>query len=127
MNDHKVIIEELMRTGKWDELNINLGIRANFKCEYCDKDFLASVENYKEWQKDHIIPLSQGGLDNMDNLALCCRTCNVNVKGRWNPLTVVENGQDRALLVEAVREYVITRRTEILAEVLNVRDVVFGR
>ncbi|RBO82377.1 hypothetical protein [Marinomonas aquiplantarum] len=43
------IIEALVNTGQWGENDVILGIRAGFKCEYCDKDLLVSVENYKEW------------------------------------------------------------------------------
>jgi 5-methylcytosine-specific restriction endonuclease McrA len=36
-----------------------------------------AVENYKEWQTDHIFPLSKGWEDNMKNYALSCRICNL--------------------------------------------------
>lgn len=47
--------------------------RAQLRCEYCHAD--------ERWQFirftiDHIIPLSVGGSDEIDNLALACRNCN---------------------------------------------------
>lgn len=47
--------------------------RANYFCEYCHSD--------ERWQFviftiDHILPVSQGGKDNLDNLALACFHCN---------------------------------------------------
>ncbi|MDP7159105.1 MAG: HNH endonuclease signature motif containing protein [Candidatus Pacebacteria bacterium] len=129
MNNHKKIIAELISTGKWDQFNAEIGISANFKCEYCGKDLLASVENYREWQKDHIIPLSKGGSgkkDNKDNIALACRTCNVNVKSQWNPEDIVGKNATRKEKIEAVRKYVIHKRTELLEEVSYCRKIVFG-
>jgi HNH endonuclease len=47
--------------------------RAGYLCEYCHTD--------ERWQLvqftiDHIIPLSKGGTDEIDNLALACFHCN---------------------------------------------------
>jgi DNA-directed RNA polymerase subunit N (RpoN/RPB10) len=41
------------------------------KCFYCGK----SLTN-KEVTIEHIIPKSSGGKDNLDNLAVCCRSIN---------------------------------------------------
>ncbi len=48
--------------------------RANRKCEYC----LASelVFNFL-FEIDHFIPLSEGGTDDLGNLVLACRSCNL--------------------------------------------------
>lgn len=56
MNQENIAI--LKRNFKWSEEQIQLGLRAKFKCEYCDKDLLSLIDNYKLWQKDHIIPRS---------------------------------------------------------------------
>ena len=47
--------------------------RAQLRCEYCHAD--------ERWQFirftiDHVLPLSAGGSDGADNLALACRNCN---------------------------------------------------
>lgn len=82
--EEKRIIKRLCDTGKWDERSAIVGIRAKFKCEYCGKDLLKNIFNYKEWQIDHIIPLASGGQDDLENIALSCRFCNVVLKRRWN-------------------------------------------
>ncbi len=122
------IIESLIDTGLWGENDVKIGIRAGFKCEYCDKDLLASVDNYKEWQKDHIIPKFKEGenTDRIENIALSCRTCNVSIKNRWNPAEVTGNNASRQELIAAVREYVRKRRTEILIDICSFREIVYS-
>ena len=47
--------------------------RAKYLCEYCH----ASEQwQYVPFTVDHIIPLSLGGNDNLENLALACFHCN---------------------------------------------------
>lgn len=122
------IIEALVNTGQWGENDVILGIRAGFKCEYCDKDLLASVDNYKEWQKDHIIPLSKGGEDINDNIAISCKTCNVNIKGRWNPADEsTSDNPSRQELINVVRDYCIKRRTKMLSDICLFRQIVFTK
>jgi hypothetical protein len=47
--------------------------RANGLCEYCQ-----AVEKWQfvQFTIDHVLPKSQGGTDNLDNLALACFHCN---------------------------------------------------
>jgi 5-methylcytosine-specific restriction endonuclease McrA len=124
---HK-IIEDLVSTGQWGENDVILGIRAGFKCEYCDKDLLASVDNYKEWQKDHIIPKSKGGEDINENIAISCKTCNVNIKGRWNPVDeIISENPTRNELIAVVREYGKNRRTQMLSDICLFRKIVFEK
>ena len=47
--------------------------RANHLCEYCHT---AERWQYVRFTIDHVIPLSQGGSDDLDNLALACFHCN---------------------------------------------------
>jgi 5-methylcytosine-specific restriction endonuclease McrA len=122
------IIESLVSTGQWGENDVVLGIRAGFKCEYCDKDLLATVDNYKEWQKDHIIPKSKGGEDINENIAISCKTCNVNIKSRWNPADELEEeNATREELINVVREYVRNRRTQMLSDICSFRKIVFSK
>lgn len=47
--------------------------RANYLCEYCH----ASEQwQYVRFTVDHVIPLAQGGVDSLENLALACFHCN---------------------------------------------------
>jgi len=69
----------------WAKPTPEIAERAKYRCEYCDLDFLASLENYKLWQVDHIVSVNAGGNEGIANLALTCRRCNRDYKGRWNP------------------------------------------
>ena len=120
------IIEKLVATGKWSESAARRGLRSKFKCEYCDRDLLASVDDYKEWQEDHIIPVSSGGEDTDDNIVISCRTCNVNVKSKWDPRIVCGQNPSREELILAVREYVANRREKYLSDVTQFREIVYG-
>ena len=43
----KEIIFQLIKKYRWSEEQIYLAMRANFRCEYCDKDLFENIENYK--------------------------------------------------------------------------------
>lgn len=48
--------------------------RARHNCEYCHApEVIFNVA----FEVDHIIPIAKGGLDDLQNLALACRICNL--------------------------------------------------
>jgi len=122
--DQKRLLRELESTGKWGTDAVKIGIRAKFRCEYCGKDLLKSLENYKEWNIDHIVPQSDGGRDTMANLALSCRTCNVSLKGQWNPRTVIGENGGRAKLLGEAKKYIESKRNEAEKELKEFRKIV---
>jgi len=48
-------------------------IRANHLCEYCHA---SEKWQYVRFTVDHVIPLTKGGIDKLNNLALACFHCN---------------------------------------------------
>jgi 5-methylcytosine-specific restriction endonuclease McrA len=72
--DETEVIREIAKNKAWSESAARLCVRAGFKCEYCDLDFLESPITYKQIQFDHIVPKRSGGPDSEDNLAAVCRT-----------------------------------------------------
>jgi hypothetical protein len=48
--------------------------RAGYRCEYCGYSEAASSTPL---EVNHIIPEAKGGPTTIDNLALCCRSCNL--------------------------------------------------
>lgn len=117
---------QLVKEMGWGAWVIDIAVRAHFRCEYCDRDLLESADAYKEWQHDHIVPQSAGGGDEPNNMALSCRTCNVNFKGQWNPRNHLSGNPSREELIQAIRIYVARKRTAAFAEVDKVRRIVYG-
>jgi len=78
-NKNKVLLYESRRRAKkignggshtleeW----IELLKKSNYKCNFCKK----GIKEIK-LTKDHIIPLSKGGTDNIDNIQVLCFRCN---------------------------------------------------
>ncbi len=124
MNRKEQIIEKLVATKKWDAFSVELGIRARFKCEYCGKDMFASVENYKEWTQNYIIPNSKGGIHSEENIALACRTCGYSIKNKWNPADHIKGESSRAALINATREHIAQQRKNLLEEILYFKSVI---
>ena len=107
----------------WPENTAWLCERAGFKCEYCGLDFFASVANFKSIQIDHIVPLSKGGKDTNDNKAISCRTCNFDLKSRWNPAKGCDS-KDRDKLIEAARNYIKEKEKNYLDEIALIKSIV---
>ncbi len=92
-----------------------IGERAGYKCEYCDRDMLASLSAFNSWVHDHIIPRSAGGEDSFENLALCCQYCN-GIKYSWNPGEKAGKDASRKELIKIVREHFAEKGMEKLKE-----------
>lgn len=105
MKKHPDDLEILRRDLKFPLNQIEIAIRANFKCEYCDKDLLESVDSYDSWQIDHIVP---DGNDDLENLALACKTC--NFMKRHSGKNILENLKTRSEKVAFSRKLVTERR-----------------
>jgi HNH endonuclease len=93
----KAIVNAFLRTGKWGRVELFLGFRAEFKCEYCGLDLLSTVDAYKLWEKDHI---ERGAGDDPENLALACLVCNSKLKNRW---TLSAGSAERSTRLKVVR------------------------
>lgn len=125
LDEYHRIVESLVATNIWNRRTAAIGLRAGFRCQYCDCDLIESPDRYKARQIDHIIPRSKdGSIDDGENLALSCRECNVDFKKRWDPRSAVGANSSRSELVSAVRQYVSERRSITQAELDNVRKIV---
>ena len=98
---------------EWRERWATVCERAGYKCEYCDKDMLASLDDYLSMEADHITHQSAGGCDTVDNIALSCSVCNgKKLKDKWNPAEKAEEdaSRDPRSLIPAVRRYLKKKR-----------------
>lgn len=69
--------------------------RAGGNCEYCRLPEAASVLPH---QVDHVIASQHGGLDDLDNLCLCCIRC--NLKKGPNIASLDPEAAERARVVQ---------------------------
>lgn len=120
----KELIKRLVETKLWGERSVKIGIRANFRCEYCGKDLLKSIANYKEWQEDHIVPLSKGGKDTLDNIALSCRFCNVVLKKRWSPLEKNAKKMSREELIQEVKKHLDQEKKKEIQKLKMINKII---
>lgn len=69
-------IRQRVRIPKWAQKAIFY--RDNGRCVLCGKDLTNTyhITENKEIQYDHIVPLAEGGLNDVCNLQLCCAKCN---------------------------------------------------
>lgn len=115
---HEELTEKLEALGSgWSPETAKLGIRAKFRCEYCDRYLLRSIEDYDTWQVEHIIPVSKGGSEkDFDNMAIACKTCNFMKRSD------VPEGDTRAERLRSARHLIYEKRKrkqEELDEVLH--------
>ena len=120
------VISQLVKTGKWSDEQARLGERAGWRCEYCDRDMLGDIFNYKLWQRDHIIPKCTGGGEDFDNLAVSCRNCNWDFKRDWDPRTAIDPSSipGRDDLIRAARAYITGKREGAEEELRLMRRII---
>tara|TARA_B110000467_G_C18059851_1_gene335622 strand:- start:24 stop:629 length:606 start_codon:yes stop_codon:yes gene_type:complete len=93
-------------------INATLFKRDAHKCLYCGNIF-----SYNELSRDHVVPLSKGGVDTWTNVVTCCKRCN-NHKGARTP-------EDANMLLIAIPfspsrvEYIILRGRRILQDQMD--------
>ncbi len=71
------------------------------ECQWCGK-LMRGTPEY-----DHILPLSRGGENVIDNLAVCCRTCNRRKAGkdpvRWAHEIYARTGEITPLITQVLK------------------------
>lgn len=98
------LITELSAVGWFKESQLSVMLPADFRCEYCGQDLLASFNECFNAQSDHIVPKSKGGADTEWNLAACCTTCN---SLKWD---YVPHGESRDERIADAARYVHEQR-----------------
>jgi 5-methylcytosine-specific restriction endonuclease McrA len=114
------IIQTLQDSFRFGEWNARRGVEQDCRCAYCERDLLASYNDYNSWQFDHVYPMSQGGEHSFENIVVCCKACN------YLKLTYVPDGTTHQERIADARRYVLARRAEMEAEIDQVRLLVRG-
>jgi CRISPR/Cas system Type II protein with McrA/HNH and RuvC-like nuclease domain len=112
---------ELMKLS-WSAEAIDLGITQKFKCYYCDRDLLASIEDYDVWQFDHIVPISKGGSDSTTNKVVACKLCNFS-KRNWDPQLVAGKDASMEELQRLALAHVMTEHNKKRERLNKVKQV----
>jgi HNH endonuclease len=75
--------------------------RDNGICQYCDADILSSFSTYWSATVDHVLAVSVGGEDTLENLKLSCTGCN-GLLSRSGALITFEDR--KALVIKRIAE-----------------------
>ena len=67
------------------EIRHQVAAKYKFKCKYCGRS-----TRHVKCHVDHIIPLSRGGTNDIDNLCLACRDCNLR---KYNKIYADNKGE----------------------------------
>ena len=98
------LLAEFAKVGWFKAPHLSVLVRADFRCEYCGLDLLASFNDCFNAQLDHIHPRSKGGSNEESNFAACCTTCN---SLKWD---YVPCGEDRDERLADAGRYVREQR-----------------
>ena len=111
--EREFMLDELTTTHRWNQTTLNLAIQSGFKCEYCDRDLIISVDDYSGVQLDHILPKSKYPQyeNDFNNLATACRFCNF-LKRAWNPSNPAQPNLGRDELIKRVRDHLAPMRNK---------------
>ena len=117
------LAKSLMHDFRFSREQVTLGIKASFRCQYCGRDLLESVNAYDSWNTEHVVPTSKKGDPGPENWALACKTCNF-IKGNWLP----EDPGFRTLPLDEqipiVRRHVQQKRAEKRMEIAKMRRLI---
>jgi len=117
------LVERLMREFRFSPEQVELGLKAGFRCQDCGRDLLESVDAYDAWHTEHVVPTSKEGPPGTENWALACKTCNF-MKGNWLPDDPAFRGLSLDEQIAVMRRRVQERRADKQLEVARLRRVV---
>ena len=114
----------LMQTAGWSSEAVALGIRAGFKCEYCDLDLLSSVETYKSASRPYCTPYEGARPRQPGEPGSRLPKHATLPEEQMYPSKDARSSATRQELISEVRDYVRRCRTDYLKEVARIRTLV---
>jgi CRISPR/Cas system Type II protein with McrA/HNH and RuvC-like nuclease domain len=82
--------------------------RDNHRCVYCGKYLLLDFETFYSAEKDHLVPRSKDGNEEVENFVLACNVCN-RFKSNYKPEFEL-TANNREQYIHDIRKYVMSRR-----------------
>lgn len=85
-------------------------VRDGYRCVYCGKDILKSLDSFAASHLDHLKPRRSGGTDDVINCVIACAVCN-SMKAGFDPspdAPVTEDTFNSVVL--AARNYITDKR-----------------
>ncbi len=82
-------------------------VRDNYRCIYCGRDMISSLNDWLSLEIDHLEPSSKKGKDEDDNRVTSCNVCN-RLKSSYKPDKDFPSGFNERL--EIMRKYVLEKR-----------------
>ena len=82
-------------------------IKDKYQCVYCDKDLTERFDDWMSIQVDHLIPLSKGGSDKLDNRVTSCNICN-SIKHSYLPDDYGNLSKEK--LLNKIKIYILDKR-----------------
>ena len=79
-------------------------VRDNYRCTYCGRDMISSLDDWLSLEIDHLKPSSKKGKDEDGNLVTSCNVCN-KLKSNFDPGDLPEDQQ-----IEITRKHVLKKR-----------------
>jgi len=106
-SDQESTIRSLEADG-WHRDTIRVWLRSGCHCAYCGKDMLTDADTFFYGNNiDHLVPLSRGGSEEVENRVLACRACNF-LKRDFDPR--LPGPADRAELIKRARAEIDRKR-----------------
>ena len=86
-------------------------VRDNYRCIYCGRDMLKSLDDWLSLEVDHLIPRKKASEDDQnahddENLVTSCNVCN-KLKSNYCPSEIPETSSEK---IEHMRKYVLEKR-----------------
>ena len=122
--DQDEVAAELARLPRWYDVSLVVWPRAGYRCEYCGRNLLASLDEYRwGWNHDHLIPRSVSQDDSNDNMVLSCVACN-RYKDTFDPHSVAGPDASRDDLIAAASKKIEELRSADQQLLEQVRHIV---
>jgi len=83
--------------------------RDRYRCIYCGRDMLKSLDDWLSLEIDHIIPSSKSEDNSLDNMVTSCNVCN-KYKSSYFHEDLLKLSREKQ--IEKIREHVLKKRLE---------------